>query len=236
VNRYMGFSKAPDAGSGPEDLFLILDASGSMKARDFKPNRLRGAAEAGRALIEQKRRSDPNDRVGVISFDDEARVAHQLVEVGRGADSLGRALDGLKAGSATDISAGLRAAEENLLGNTLRDRLGFLQPIVEFFLDGKGTASAATEVRKPMRCILLSDGRHVTGPNPVPVAKSMKQRGITIDVIGISGSHDAKGLDEAQLKQIASRDQNGEPRYCFIGDTEQLVRKFEELAQHIRLL
>jgi len=236
MNRYMEFSDAPNAGGEPEDLFLILDTSGSMNERDFKPNRLRGAAEAGKALIGQKRRSNPTDRVGVIAFDDEAQVVHQLVEVGRGADSLGRALDGLNAGSATDISAGLRAAEERLLGKMLWDLPGLLQPILEFFLDDKGATPAATAVRKPMRCILLSDGCHVTGPNPVSVANSMKRRGITIDVVGISGSPDSDELDEAQLRQIASRDQNGEPRYCFIGDTQQLVRKFEELAQHIRLL
>ena len=43
-----------------------------------------------------------------------------------------------------------------------------------------------------------------------------------------------KDVDEAILKKIASRNTDGSIRYCFIGDQQTLIKKYETLAKHIR--
>lgn len=50
------------------DIIIALDISGSMLARDFKPNRLTVAIEKARAFIQSR----PNDRIGVVAFGGEA--------------------------------------------------------------------------------------------------------------------------------------------------------------------
>jgi hypothetical protein len=56
---------------------------------------------------------------------------------------------------------------------------------------------------------------------------------VIIDCIGIGGS--PKDVDEKLLKEIASRNHDGSIRYCFIGDQQQLLRKYENLAHHIKI-
>jgi len=41
-------------------------------------------------------------------------------------------------------------------------------------------------------------------------------------------------VDESRLKKIASCNPDGSIRYCFIGDQQDLIRKYESLAHHIR--
>lgn len=56
--------------------------------------------------------------------------------------------------------------------------------------------------------------------------------GVIIECIGIAGTR--KEVDEELLKQIASVDEHGRPRYCFISDTLNLIRKYESMVRHIR--
>lgn len=80
---------------------------------------------------------------------------------------------------------------------------------------------------------MLTDGEHLGDGNPVNIAKRLKSIGVTIDCIGIGGSPD--DVDERLLRQIASRDADGSIRYCFIGDQEQLIQKYQTLAHHIQV-
>jgi Ca-activated chloride channel family protein len=50
------------------DIVLAIDASGSMKAQDFKPNRLEAAKEVGMNFIDER----PADRIGLVVFQAEA--------------------------------------------------------------------------------------------------------------------------------------------------------------------
>ena len=81
--------------------------------------------------------------------------------------------------------------------------------------------------RRPCRIVLLSDGHHNYGRDPRPLAETLKHRAI-IECIGIGGQpHD---VDEALMRDIASPDGRGGKRYRWIGDRQQLVERFEELA------
>jgi hypothetical protein len=57
--------------------------------------------------------------------------------------------------------------------------------------------------------------------------------GVIIDCIGIA---DRAKVDEATLRGIASKNPDGSARYCFVQDRESLIRKYETLAGHIRLI
>ena len=78
----------------------------------------------------------------------------------------------------------------------------------------------------------MTDGDYNVGGSPLRVAQRLKKAGVTIDCIGIGGSEEE--VEEEKLKTIASRNPDGSIRYCFIGDQQQLIRKYESLAHHIR--
>ena len=82
------------------------------------------------------------------------------------------------------------------------------------------------------RIVLLTDGYHNTGRDPLPIAKELKGAGVCIDCIGIGG--EPSDVDEDLLKAIASTHADGvTPRYAFIGDKADLIQRFEELAGRI---
>lgn len=84
------------------------------------------------------------------------------------------------------------------------------------------------------RIVMLSDGAQTKGPSPIPMAERLKEMGVTIDCIGIGGR--PEDVDEGALKAIASKNPDGSTRYCFIKDRESLIRKYETLASHIRVV
>ena len=80
---------------------------------------------------------------------------------------------------------------------------------------------------------MLTDGEYNQGGSPIPVASRLKKAGVIIDCIGIGGS--PGDVDEELLKEIASCNPDGSIRYCFIGDQQELLRKYETLAHHIKI-
>lgn len=82
----------------------------------------------------------------------------------------------------------------------------------------------------PCQVVLLSDGHHNTGPGPESVATHLKKNAV-IECVGIGGSPST--VDEPLLKDIASPFPDGSKRYRWIGDSDQLVEHFEDLAGRI---
>ena len=78
--------------------------------------------------------------------------------------------------------------------------------------------------------VLLTDGQH-TGKNPLKSAEKLKRQA-TIECVGIGGS--PEDVDEFLLKQIASAYPDGTKRYRWIGQKEQLIKHFHNLAGGIR--
>ena len=81
--------------------------------------------------------------------------------------------------------------------------------------------------RRPGQVVLLSDGHHNTGPDPRPVAEALKRLAI-VETVGIGGSPSA--VDEPLLKEIASSYPSGKKRYRWIGDKNDLIQHFDNLA------
>ena len=78
--------------------------------------------------------------------------------------------------------------------------------------------------------VLLTDGCHNTGPDPKPISDKLRECAI-VECIGIGGS--PANVDEKLLRYLASRYPDGSKRYRWIGDKQNLVRHFHNLAGRI---
>ena len=94
-----------------------------------------------------------------------------------------------------------------------------------------GLAAAFTELGRVSpnarrRVVLLTDGH--SSDNSIQLARMMKEQGVQIDCIGVG--NDPTEVNEEELRQIASIDNNGKPRYWFIRSSAALVERVEALA------
>ena len=223
-----------------ELVYVLIDLSPSMECDDYQPTRLAGAIEANKRLIETKAELFPEDRLGIIGFSGMAEVCHQATSAGKGKSDLCKALRNINTpGGGTNFIAPLELAEKCFFGGqTYPESQGLLERIFTgFFLEPE--VQNSRNIQKPnisgstvMRIIMLTDGDHNGGGNPVQVANRLKKAGVIIECIGIAGSPGE--VDEKMLKKIASLDECSQPRYCFIGDTSSLIRKYKSMANQIR--
>jgi len=241
----MKFANAADAVNRPTDTVIVIDASPSMDDTDLKPTRLKGAKKAVMALLDLKAKQHPDDRVGIASFNMDAKQVHALSDIKHHLETLKSAATNINTGWNTNIAAGLAMGhailnhDEKKGSDVVAHAGGYVQRLFDgiFGAPAETTAPAnQPQASRAKQIILLSDGCSNTGGNPVSAANKVKACGIEIDVIGIGGSHDSDGLDEATLKKIASRSSDSSPRYCFISDTGKLIQEFKRLGGHIRAI
>jgi hypothetical protein len=179
-----------------------------MAERDYGDSRLECGVRAFGQLVDVKVRTYPQDVVGVVSFSDKAITRHTGAVVATDHSSILASMAGVEADGYTGIGLGLVAAQRIL-----------------FRLLGQ---SAGRRVRSQV--ILLTDGENnQQPPDPVEVAREMKEDGVWFDVIGIGKVED---LDVTSLKSIASLRPDGTPSYRFVGDQEALNKHLAELAHH----
>ena len=225
-----------------EIIWTLIDLSGSMEKDDWNPSRKAGAIAANKELIRVKAENYPKDSMGIIGFGTNAEVLHDAVPVSTGMQSLYQALDSVDTMGETNITEALELAEEEFFAN--QDEVTLEKTVKKFSQTFSNLLFGTThnEPSTPVACekkavtkrvILLSDGGHnATGRSPVKRATILKSAGVVIDCIGIGGCPDK--INEETLKKIASINPDGSIRYCFIGDKQQLIRKYETLAYHIR--
>ncbi len=216
-----------------ERTVIVIDYSGSMLITDWKPSRIAGACEATVALIREKRRLYGSDEVGIVRFNSDAMVIHPPGPVAENALSLEASLQELGESGATNMTAGLHMARTVLFGLrasnvTMGRAVGWLARAL--FDSPSNPAVPAGKVLP--RIILLSDGHNTSSRSPRKLARTLKEEGTIIDCIGIGGN--PKEVDADLLRDIASTDEQGQPRYCFIGDKHRLIKKFEDLAKRLR--
>jgi hypothetical protein len=77
--------------------------------------------------------------------------------------------------------------------------------------------------------VLLSDGDHNCTGRPRDWAHHLKDSGVVVDCIGIGGR--PSDVNEGLMRDIASVDENGRPRYRFIADRDALILEFREMAK-----
>lgn len=234
--KYLNFANHVQSNDQPETLLTLIDLSGSMYADDIKPSRMEAAIKANQEIVRVKKQYYPNDKVGVISFQETAKLSLQPMQAWN-IDDLSRKIDDTGLEGGTDFTAPLKLAYNYFLGkpvtfgkNPLAKMLSgfFFEPGIDKCLSIKTTDGSTR------RIILLTDGEHLGDDNPTNIAARLKKAGVIIDCIGIGGS--PRDVDEKLLKQIASCNADGSVRYCFIGDQQKLLRKYQTLAHHIRAI
>ncbi len=231
MKAYLNFASYDD--SRAEDVLVVLDNSGSQGMTDLRPSRLQGAKDAVLKLLELKAKHHPGDRVGIVTFSSTASLKHGLSPVGSSFDSLSNAVRSIDVEGATNITAGLELAGEVLFGKPVAPSI--LRRLRTWLEGAEKPTEDPGDENRHRRLIVTSDGEHTEGrPYPIPAARRLRSQGVVIDVIGVGAT--PKDIDERELKRIASVDQAGTPRYCFISDTKSLIKKFERLAGHLRAL
>ena len=215
----------------------MIDLSDSMRSHDIKPNRKEAAISANEEIVRVKRHSYPNDKVGVIGFQTAAKVLLQPTYPSD-ISNLSKKIDDTGLQGGTDFTAPLELAYSYFSGKPVTSGKGWITDILSnIFVESEPEKHLQASKENSMmtkRIILLTDGEHLSPTSPIAVARKLKALGVTIDCIGIGGS--PKAVGEKLLKQIASINPDGSIRYCFIGDKERLLRKYQTLAHHIRAI
>ncbi len=236
--NYLNMANHVHTGVGVETTVTLVDESPSMDEQDLAPTRRAAAIKANIKLTEVKARYHPDDGIAVVGFSAKARVRLAPVVVKGSLPDLRRALQDADGGYGTNFTAALEMAEECLFPGHPWHQVGSVSRMLSRLLyetgtpKGAGLSQGQCPVDAVKRIVLLSDGQHNTGVSPVAVASRLKGAGVTIDCIGIAGRPDS--VDEDLLKEIASRNPDGSIRYCFIGDSDALLKKYQDLARHIR--
>jgi Ca-activated chloride channel family protein len=139
---------------------MVTDTSGSMFAKDIKPDRLTAAKTAGRALADKL----PRDfRLGLISFGTEVS---QLVEPTTDKQRVKVALDALKFGGYTAMGDGLDMGLNAARTPVTNPDTGLPQ-------------------RLPAAIVLLSDGANTRGSDPITAADRAKRLKIPVYTVAL---------------------------------------------------
>ncbi|HUT56838.1 MAG TPA: VWA domain-containing protein [Phycisphaerae bacterium] len=156
----LGTGALPQGRAGQrEHLAIVKDVSGSMADQfDTGVTKLQAAIRASINLVLGKAQTDPQDQIGLVTFNSRAEVLEELHPVGTHKSQIIYILQSLTPDDGTDINEGLEAA---------RDLFDW---------------SRSDVVR---RIVLLTDGQ---GGEPLRTAEDLKVRGVVIDVIGIGDS------------------------------------------------
>lgn len=240
--KYLNFANPVSGNRQPEFLMTLIDLSPSMDDDDWKPSRKAGAIKANIELLKLKAQYYPQDIVGVICFGGNAKLLRPPARLNNGINDLSKSLENVHVSYGTNFTAALKIAEDCFFGrysfmkNTSASKR-LLEFMTKLFYESvpntyltQGKSNVNKRVTK--RIIMLTDGEHNAPECPVKVATRLKNASVLIDCIGIGGS--PCNVDEKLLKEIASRDRNGQIRYCFIGDKQLLIKKYESLSHHIK--
>ncbi len=196
-------------------IVLVTDTSGSMLAKDVRPDRLTAAREAARALTRQV----PEDfRLGLVKF---GSLAEQVLEPTTDRTRMELALRSLSVRGATAMGEGLQLGLD-AARTPVPDGLG-------------GTR------KLPSAIVLLSDGASTRGDDPIDIAQQAKKAKIRVYTVALGtpdgtlettrpdGTTRSEKVppDTLTLQEIA-RDTGG--RYFNAPDADQLEAVYSGLA------
>ncbi len=208
----------------PTVSILTIDHSGSMAADDYPPTRLDAAREAALEFTREKMRCGrTQDLVGIAAFGCTGSVVLPPTAVQR-IRPFESALAGLTVDGGTCFAAGLEAAKSAFEG---RSSLG----LFDWLLAKPKAAACDPSMQKHV--VFLSDGHPADEAPAKRVSQKLKDAGVIIETVGIGGAPSDVG--EEILKAMASLDENGNPRYRFIGDRQALLQDFRAKAAMLKV-
>jgi Ca-activated chloride channel homolog len=202
------------------DIFLAIDLSSSMLAKDFKPDRLEVCKQVAASFVEKR----PIDRIGLVVFSGEAYAQcplttdHTVVQTLLGALTCGTLEDG------TAIGMGLATAV-----NRIKDG-GAKSKIVILLTDGVNNAGyvkpiAAADLAKELGIKVYTIGVGTTGEAYTPVGR----RGDGEYVFGFAPVE----IDEALMNDIAQRTGGKYFRATNADELEQIYNEINQLEKTV---
>jgi Ca-activated chloride channel homolog len=226
--------------SQQQTIILAMDVSGSMRATDVQPTRIRAAQDAAKAFVTELPRQV---KVGVVSFAGTAAVV-QAPTTSR--EDIIASIERFQLQRATAIGSGIVLSLATLFpdaGIDLSHITGqrSMPPAPE---DKKDPAREFKPVEpgsyNSAAIILLTDGQRTTGPDPVEAAKMAADRGIKVytvgigtvngEVIGFEGWSMRVRLDEDTLKTIANITR---AQYYYAGTAQDLKQVYQGLSTRL---
>ncbi len=188
-------------------VMLVMDTSGSMRAKDLKPSRIEVAQKAAQQFIEDK---PQRLRVGLVTVAGTAALAQAPTEE---RDALLKAIDYLPLQYGSALGTGILVSLEALLPGAGIDA----QKIINEFSDSGGpknptnagqsldrikSETEATEESagrgRNMAIVLMSDGQNNMGPELQQMAELAAKHQVKIYTVGI-------GTTEGDLVQMQGR-------------------------------
>lgn len=193
-----------------ETVIMVIDLSGSMRATDVKPTRLRAAQQAAKVLLDAQ---PAGVSTGVVAMAGTAAVAHAP---SRRKDDVAAAIDRLQPQGGTALGNGLLIALTTLLPQLTDDAARLMnddapsrRPRTGGTEDEVAPGSYAAGA-----IVLFSDGESNAGPAALLAAQLAAENGVRIYTVGVGtlegvvlkadGISARVKLDEGVLKQVAT--------------------------------
>jgi uncharacterized protein YegL len=186
----------------PVDVVLVMDVSGSMQGE-----KINSAKAAAKTFVDQLNMT--RDRVGLVSFSDEANIVCYLTN---NKTSIEAKIGSLNAGGSTNLGGGISKSNEVFVKNGTRPDAVWIMILLS---DGKANRPSPDDARK-------------YAINQSECAKVLKGKGVRIYTIGLGSSGD---LDEDLLKQIAF----DESKYYHAPTADQLESIYMAISKDILL-
>lgn len=239
MKDYLNLLPEPARTATTRFILFVLDVSSSMDTNDWMPSRLRAATSAIIEMLAHLRATQPDMQVGVVVFNHESQLLQPLGMISDQEQTIEDQLKALRASGSTNITKGMSTSLAELERAVALHRVvpsttdeAFHRWLNQASGSGQsrrdgGTGSGADDNRLTSSAkeaegliVLTTDSDHNCGPGPEPVAKTIRDKGYDIAVIGVA---DRAALDEELLKRIASADATGESRYRFVGEAAELM-------------
>lgn len=237
-----------------ETVVLALDLSGSMRAQDVAPSRIRAAQDAAKILLDAQ---PPGVSVGIVALAGTAAVAQAP---SRRKDDVAKAIDRLQPQGGTALGNGLVIALTTLLPKAGIDAAAFINEDVAPKKPGASGSTAGGSAPSPFPAlpgstppagaeapmtpgsyqagaiVLFSDGESNAGPVAMKAAQLAASHGVRIYTVGVGttegvvlkvdGMSARVKLDEKVLKDVA--DTTG-AEYFRLEDAAELKKVYQSL-------
>ena len=224
--------------SASETIVLAMDVSGSMRAEDVLPNRLKASQEAAKAFVAELPRSV---KIAVVSFAGTAAVV-QAPTLSR--DDVVQAIERFQLQRGTAIGSGIVLSLATIFpeaGIDLSQITGQrAMPPGPNDKPKQDVAPVAPGSYASAAVILLTDGQRTTGPDSLEAAKMAADRGVRVytvgigtkegETIGFEGWSMRVRLDEDTLKAVAKLTSAD---YFYAGTAQDLKKVYQSLSTRL---
>ena len=228
-------------------VMLVIDTSGSMRAKDLKPSRIEAAQQAAQQFIQDK---PSRLRVGLVTVAGTAALAQAPTEE---RDALLKALDYLPLQYGSALGTGLLVSLEALLPGAEIDAQKIINEASE--MGGKKTSDmgkslddkakpapeASASRGKNMAIVLMSDGQSNMGPELLKMAELAAKHEVKVytvgigttegDVVHIQGRSMRVKLEDEALQKVSALTQG---EYFRADSTEGLKNVYDKLGYKLR--